>query len=86
MVSVLLHMLMVCANSASTIFEFHGPISPVARKFESFSNMLHILYIEFACAEEGHTGLLLTMLLCMANPSTGAWLRTVLVCAPCSLL
>ena len=66
MVSVLLHMLMACANSASAIFEFHGPISPVARKFESFSNVLHILYIEFACAEEGLAGLLLTMLLCMA--------------------
>ena len=31
----LLHMLMACANSASAIFEFYGPISPVARNFES---------------------------------------------------
>ena len=66
----LLHMLMACANSASAIFEFYGPISPAARNFESIFKYVPFtffsLYIEFACTEEGRTSLLLAMLLRMA--------------------
>ena len=43
----LLHMLMACANNASAIFEFHGPISPVARKFESIFK--HVPFASFYC-------------------------------------